>query len=208
LLPLMRRIESRLAPPVLQPYSDVTGAFLTVFARVVDSKHVFTAGHSERVAVNAVDLAKVMDLPHDEVTKARFAGLLHDVGKVAISKAIVDKAGPLEPSEAQQIKQQPVLTMAIVADIAGLPELAWIAGHHHEHWDGSGYPDALAGEDIPLLSRILAVADAMEAITSERAHRPAMQMYDAHAVLREASGKKFDPQVVDAAHEAWWHSSR
>ena len=203
LLPLIHKLESKLTLPAFRAHSDVTGTVLTVFANVVDAKHGFTSGHSERVETHSLELAKTMNLPHDEITKVRFAALLHDVGKVAVPRSIIDKIGPLTNTELFQIKHYPVLTMAIVGNIAYLSELSWIAGHHHEHWDGTGYPDGLKSEEIPMLSRILAVADAMDAITSARSYRPARSVPEALEILREASGSQFDPRVVDAAHAVW-----
>ena len=203
LLGLIHKIEAGLTLPIFRPCSDVTGTILTIFARIVDSKHGFTSGHSERVAIYAINLAKTLELPHDEITKVRFAGLLHDVGKVSVPASIIDKPGPLDSKELFQIKHYPILTMSIIGDIAYLSELAWTAGHHHEHWDGTGYPDGLLGDEIPLLSRILAVANAMDAITSPRAYRPAKRVDEALVIIRQAAGTQFDPQVVDAAYKVW-----
>jgi HD-GYP domain-containing protein (c-di-GMP phosphodiesterase class II) len=200
---LIDKLESGLTLPIFRPNSDVIGTVLTVFARTVDAKHGFTSGHSERVSAYAVDLGKVMELSHHEITKLRFAGLLHDAGKVAVPRSIMDKPGPLGPSEFLWIRHHPILTMDILANIAHLSELAWIAGHHHERWDGGGYPDSLSGEDIPLLSRILAVADAVDAITSLRSYRQTLPITRALEILRQDAGTQFDPHLVEAAHVAW-----
>lgn len=205
---LIQRFELDVGTPVFQPNSDLLGTVLTVFARVIDSKHGFMSGHSERVSKYSVDLATALGIPHNEVTKLRFAGLIHDVGKVAVPSSIIDKPGPLGQSEILQVRHHPVLTMDIIRNIAHLSELAWIAGHHHERWDGTGYPDGLAGEEIPLLSRIMAVADAFDAITSPRSYKETKTPREALRILHEASGTQFDPQVVDAAHAVWgsWES--
>lgn len=204
---LIQRLESSIALPVFQPNSDAVGTVLTVFARVVDAKHGFTSGHSEQVSRYAAEIAQSMELSYQEITKVRFAGLLHDAGKVAVPRSIIDKPGPLGPTEFTQVRHHPVLTMEILRNIAHLSELAWIAGHHHERWDGKGYPDGLAGEEIPLLSRILAAADAMDAITSPRSYRQTKSSSEALDILHEAAGSQFDPQVADAAHTAWSPSS-
>jgi len=200
---LIERFESSTSTPIFPPNSDAVSTVLTVFARVVDSKHGFTAGHSERVSQYSVEISRAMGLSHVEVTKVKYAGLLHDAGKVAVPRSIIDKPGPLVGSEIVRVKYHPVLTMDILRNIAHLSELAWIAGHHHERWDGMGYPDGLRGEEIPLLSRILAVADALDAITSPRAYKEKRTPAEALQILHEEAGSQFDPQVVDAAHSVW-----
>lgn len=205
---MIQRLEMSATAPIFHPNSDVLGTVLTVFARVVDAKHGFTCGHSERVARYAVELARAMELPHSEVTKVRFAGLLHDAGKVAVPRSIIDKPGPLGPNEFDRVKCHPTLTMDILKNIVHLSELAWIAGHHHERWDGQGYPDGLSGEEIPLLSRVLAVADAVDAITSPRSYKQEQSAARMLAILHESSGTQFDPQIVDAAHSAWQPAER
>ncbi len=204
---LIQGLESSVAAPVFQPNSDALGTVLTVFARVIDAKHGFTSGHSERVSEYATRIAKSMELPHRDAVTIRFAGLLHDAGKVAVPRSIIDKPGPLAPTEFMQVKRHPVLTMDILRNIVHLSELAWIAGHHHERWDGKGYPDGLAGEEIPLLSRILAAADAMDAIMSPRSYKQTKTLSETLGILHEAAGSQFDPHVVDAAHTAWNPSS-
>lgn len=203
LFALVQGLESQLPKPRLKPDSNTIAKILTLFAKTIDNKHTSTAGHSERVSVYSAEIARTMGLPHNEVTKLRFAGLLHDAGKVAVRKSIIDKTGPLSSSEFWFVKNHSQLTMDILRNITHLSEVSWIAGHHHERWDGRGYPDGLAGEDIPLLSRILAVADAADAIMSARPYKPARSLEDALNVLSESSGSQFDPQVVEAARETW-----
>lgn len=205
---MIQQLESSVTAPIFQPNSDVLGTLLTAFARVVDAKHGFTSGHSERVARYAVELARAMALSHNDVTSLRFAGLLHDAGKVAVPRSIIDKPGPLGPGEFDRVRSHPTLTMDILRNIVHLSELAWVAGHHHERWDGQGYPDGLSGEEIPLLSRILAVADAVDAITSPRSYKQEKSSSEMLTILHEGSGTQFDPQVVDAAHSAWHPEQR
>lgn len=203
LLQLIYRLESDLPFPIFRRFSDVTGNVLTTFAKMVDSKHNCMEGHSERVALYALNLARIMDLQHDDITKVRFAGLVHDAGKVSVPNSIIDKPGPLDSTELFKVKHHPVLTMSVIGNIACLTELAQIACHHHEHWDGTGYPDGLLGPEIPLSSRILAVADAMDAITSPRSYRRERSTEEALTILRQAAGSQFDPQVVEAADAVW-----
>ena len=203
LLELVREISTRMTPLRLPRNSDMLGSLLTVAAKMIDSKHCYSSGHSARVAGYAIDLGIALGLTHDEITKIRFAGLLHDAGKVAVRKSIIDKTGPLSPAEFLFVKNHPVLSMEILRDIARLPELAQIALHHHERWDGAGYPNGLKGDEIPLLSRVLAVADSMEAITAQRSYKPARTVREALEILRMASGTQLDPQIVEAAFSIW-----
>lgn len=205
---MIQRLESSVTGPIFQPNADTLGTVLTVFARVIDAKHGFTSGHSERVARYAVELARSMELPHGDMLKVRFAGLLHDAGKVAVPRSIIDKPGPLQPAEFIRVKHHPTLTMDILKNIVHLSELAWIAGHHHERWDGEGYPDGLAGDEIPLLSRVLAVSDAVDAITSPRSYKAEKSPTEMLAILHQGTGSQFDPQIVDAAHSAWHPAER
>jgi putative nucleotidyltransferase with HDIG domain len=196
-LRLLLRIQaSELVHRAFPPKTDMIGKVLTVIARTVDSRHRFTLGHSERVSRYAMKIAKCMDLQHHEITKLRFAGLLHDVGKAATPAAIIDKPGPLTAAELETVRHHPVLTMNIFRNVAHLDELSWIAGHHHERWDGADYPDGLAGDNVPLLSRILAVADTVDAVTSQRPYRESGSIDETLLLLKEGAGNQFDPDVV------------
>ncbi|WP_022853528.1 HD domain-containing phosphohydrolase [Thermodesulfatator atlanticus] len=171
---------------------------LRALVRALEAKDPYTKQHSERVTQYALAIAKEMGLAEDMCESLRFAGHLHDVGKVGVPDAILLKPGRLAPEEYEIIKQHPLIGAEIVGHMGLLSDEAQIIKHHHERWDGNGYPYGLAREDIPLLSRILAVADTFDAMTSVRPYRPARSFDDAFAEIVRCAGSQFDPQVVDA----------
>ncbi len=164
-------------------------------AHAVDAKDPYTHEHSQRVGRYAAALAKSLGLEPDRVAMLHTAGVLHDVGKIGIADAILLKPGELTGAETVEMRRHATLGRDIVAG-AGMPEVgAWI-GHMHERMDGKGYPDGLAGEAVPLESRILHAADALEAMISPRVYRGALGVEGALARLRRGSGTQFDPEVV------------
>jgi diguanylate cyclase (GGDEF)-like protein len=164
-------------------------------ARAVDAKDGYTHLHSQRVAFYAATLAVSLGLPPERVDMIRTAGVLHDVGKIGITDGILLKPAALTAAEAEDMRRHSELGRDIIAG-AGMTEIAdWVL-HLHERWDGGGYPLAVAGEEIPLESRILAAADALEAMTYPRVYRPALTMADALAELEGAAGTQFDPVVA------------
>lgn len=187
----------------LPPFSDALGICLRVFAQVIDAKHGYTAGHSERVSTYCVELAEAMGLPHDEVTKIKFAAYLHDAGKVSVPRSTLDKSTGLDANEWELVQAHPILTMEILSTISDLRELAEIAGHHHERYDGQGYPDRLRGKEIPLLARIMTVADAFDAMTSPRSYQGTKTIEDALVDLRGNAETQFDPEIVEVARAIW-----
>ncbi|HHV63355.1 MAG TPA: HD domain-containing protein [Firmicutes bacterium] len=176
---------------------------LSIFAKVIDAKHQYTAGHSERVAEYAVRIGKAMGLKPSELREIEAAGLLHDTGKVSVPRSVLDKSGKLTADELRIIRGHPRLTLDIIGSIRGFGEVARIAGYHHERYDGKGYPDGLKGADIPLGARILAVADTLDAVTSGRPYQRVMSCQEALELLRRNAGTQFDPQVVEAAGAAF-----
>jgi diguanylate cyclase (GGDEF)-like protein len=164
-------------------------------ARAVDARDGFTHMHSQRVAFYAATLASAMKLGDERVEEVRMAGLLHDVGKIGIRDAILLKPGKLTRDEFAVMRRHSELGRAIIAG-AGLNDLAAWVGHLHEWVDGSGYPDALRGEEIPLESRLLHVADALEAMTCPRAYREPMTPIEAVEELERSAGTQFDEAVV------------
>jgi diguanylate cyclase (GGDEF)-like protein len=165
--------------------------------RVVDAKDTYTGTHSESVARLVEQLARRLGLEEETVAQLRLAGLLHDLGKIAISDQILQKPGRLTFEELRLLRMHPELGASLLDGLDLSPVDAWIR-HHHEHWDGSGYPLGLAGTEIPLGSRIILAADAFDAIVSERSYRPAASAEAALAELRRMAGIQFDPDVVDA----------
>ncbi|MEK7817820.1 MAG: HD-GYP domain-containing protein, partial [Actinomycetota bacterium] len=179
--------------------ADEIGSSLRVFAFIIDAKHKYTAGHSERVSKYGVRLAMGLDLPREQALQVRYAGLLHDVGKASVPSSLLDKEASLTEYEYARVKKHPLLTIEVLGTISSLAVVAPIAGGHHERYDGSGYPLGLKGDEIPIGARILAVADAFDAITSDRAYRKAQNPINAIRIIEENSGSQFDPRVVAAA---------
>jgi HD-GYP domain-containing protein (c-di-GMP phosphodiesterase class II) len=166
------------------------------FVRAIDARDPYTARHSEKVAGYAVALARAMGLAPADCERIHLAGMLHDVGKVALERSVLHKAGPLDDDEWEQVRRHPALSAHIIGAVARFAVYVPGARHHHERYDGRGYPDRLAGEDIPLDARILAVADAYDAMTSDRSYRPALSHAEAIERLRADAGTQFDATCV------------
>jgi diguanylate cyclase (GGDEF)-like protein len=175
---------------------------LTGLVEAVDTKDRYTKHHSEDVARYAVFLADQLGLGPEERQSVELAGLLHDVGKIGVPGTILRKPGPLTAEEYDAIKQHPALGDAIVRDLPNVEAVKAGVRHHHERWDGTGYIDGLAGEDIPLIARIVSVADAFSAMTTTRPYRKALTVAEALHRLREASGTQLDPRLVTAFVDA------
>ncbi len=164
----------------------------------VESRDPATGKHSERLDGLITDLSDKLGLNDEEDRRLTRAGALHDIGKIGIPGSILGKPGPLTKKEWKIMQDHPDIGSAIVALIPFLKDIAPIIKHHHEHFNGDGYPDHLAGEDIPIESRILLVADAYDAMTSNRPYRLALSHEESMARLVEGKGTQFDPEVVDA----------
>lgn len=177
---------------------ELTLGVIKSLVRSLEARDAYTCGHSDRVALISSVLAE--DMGFDE--KARYqiyvAGLLHDVGKVGIPDAILNKRGSLTDDEFKIIKEHPVTGYEILKNLKQFAYVLPAVRHHHEQMDGKGYPDGLAGEDIPLDARIMAVADAFDAMTSNRPYRDGMPFEKAESILKENRGPQWDPQVLDA----------
>jgi diguanylate cyclase (GGDEF)-like protein len=165
--------------------------------RVVDVKDEYTGAHSERVALLVEGIARQLDLDDEHVEQLKLAGRLHDLGKIAIPDRVLQKPGRLTPHEERQLAHHPELGASLLDGMDIRPVDVWIR-HHHEHWDGSGYPHGLAGEEIPFGSRVILVADAYDAMTTDRSYRPATEPARALSELRRCSGVQFDAEVVAA----------
>ena len=168
--------------------------------RVVDAKDEYTGAHSERVALLVEAIARLLDCDDEQVEQLKVAGRLHDLGKIAVPDSILQKPGELTPAETRQLAHHPELGASLLDGMDIRPVDVWIR-HHHEHWDGSGYPYGLAGEEIPFGSRVILVADAYDAITTERSYRAAVSPAVAVAEIRAHAGIQFDPVVVAALEE-------
>jgi len=173
-------------------------SFATALVATLDERDEYTAGHSAAVAIYAYDIAKELRLPERDAELARVCGLVHDVGKVGLPAGLLEKPGTLSPDERRQMEAHSTIGERILRTTGDDGEIAAIVRHHHERLDGLGYPEGLAGEQIPLLSRIIAVADAYSAMTSDRPYRDAMPSALARHRMVQAAGSQFDPVVVDA----------
>ena len=176
-------------------------SFASALVAALDARDKYTAGHSACVAVYAKDIAARLGLSEEEQHVAHLAGLVHDIGKVGLPAGLLEKPGPLTLEERRIMEEHPTIGERILSNVDGYSEIAKIVRHHHERVDGHGYPDGLTVQDVPLISRILAVADAYDAMTSGRPYRDAMPSRVARMRLAQAVGTQFDTTVV-AAFEA------
>ncbi len=171
---------------------------LAALAAAVAAKDSETGAHTERVGELAVRIARRVGLPEERMEVLRWAGRLHDLGKIGIPNRILGKPGPLTPAEFEVMKQHPVRGWRVAARAGLLAQAAPIIRAHHERLDGSGYPDGLRGDEIPLEARIVAVADVWDALTSDRPYRKAMPLAQAVGIIRAEAGSRLDPRCVDA----------
>jgi len=175
---------------------------IRTLAAAIDEKDPYTRGHSGRVAKYSVLLAEVMELSEDEVYKIRISALLHDVGKIGVDDRVLKKPGELTAEEFEIMKQHPVKGANIIRPVAKLREMLPGIELHHESLNGGGYPYGLKGDEIPLMARIIAVADTLDAMTTNRPYQAAMDLEVAIERVRTLTPKKFDPAVSDALYKA------
>jgi putative nucleotidyltransferase with HDIG domain len=172
---------------------------LLALANALEAKDPYTRGHSERVAGVGRRIALELGLDADEVAAVAEAGLLHDIGKIGVPEGMLQKPGPLTAEEWQAMRRHPVVGAQIIAPFEVFARSAPLIRHHHERWDGSGYPDGLAGPAIPLGARIVAVADVFDALTSGRPYRAALARDAGLSQLLDEAGRSLDPSVVRAS---------
>jgi len=171
--------------------------FVQLIAKTIDAKDKYTAGHSMRVAEYAVMIARVFDLDERQIEILRKACLLHDIGKIGIPDGVLNKKSPLTAKDRAYIYKHPILGKEILHQMSDFQEILDIIYFHHERYDGSGYPEGLKNDEIPFLARILAVADAYDAMLSERPYRRAMSKLEAIKELLKSRGSQFDPEIVE-----------
>jgi putative nucleotidyltransferase with HDIG domain len=173
-------------------------ATVRALSNAVEARDAYTGKHAERVTRFAIEIARELGLPAPDSPEVEFGFLLHDVGKLAIPDSILFKPGPLTTEERALMSRHTIVGAEIMRDIEFLAEASQVVRSHHERWDGDGYPDRLAGEQIPLNARVFAVADVFDALTTNRPYRVALSFEQARAMIDAQSGRHFDPQVVDA----------
>ncbi len=170
---------------------------IEALALAIEAKDHTTHTHLQRVRTYAVAVAAQLNLPEDEIEALRAAALLHDIGKLAVPEQIINKPGKLTAEEFEKMKVHPLVGAEILERVAFPYPVAPIVRSHHERWDGTGYPEGLSGQEIPIGARILAAVDCLDALASHRQYRPALPLAEAMAKVKEMGGKWFDPQVVE-----------
>ena len=173
-------------------------ATVRALTNAVEARDAYTGKHAERVAAYGLELARRVEPALAEDPQTEFGYLLHDVGKVAIPDGILHKPEPLAPEEELLMRRHPLIGYEILRQVPFLEQAAGIVRSHHERYDGSGYPDGLAGEEIPVAARVFAVADALDAITTDRPYRPSAPLAEARRTIAQGSGEQFDPAAVAA----------
>ena len=176
-------------------------ATVRALSNAVEARDAYTGKHAERVTAYGMELARAVGLSIEESPQIEFGFLLHDIGKVAVPDAILFKASRLTEEEYALKRRHPITGWEILREIEFLGEAKAVVRHHHERWDGTGYPDGLVGEEIPLAARVFAVADTLDALTTDRPYRPAAGWEEARVEIHRFSGRQFDPTVV-AAYDA------
>lgn len=191
---LLARRSFELYTKMRKVYLDTIRAL----AAAIDAKDPYTKGHSERVAQTSVALVQELNLSEKEIDNIEYAALLHDIGKIGIDERILGKNDGLTGKEFERIKEHTIMGAKIIEPVEFLKDSYKTIYHHHERYDGDGYPDGLKGEDIPISARIIAVADAYDAMGSDRPYRKKLKQDKIMKELTEQSGKQFDPEVVKA----------
>lgn len=178
-------------------------ASLTVLANAIDLRDPYTRGHIERVTDYSLALASQLGWHGRKLEQLRFGAILHDIGKIFIHEAQLFTNKPLTEEDWYEIRLHPIAGAEMIKDVHFLAPAVPIVRHHHERWDGGGYPDGLTGREIPPSARIVAVADSFDAMTIDRPYRKARSPQDAYQELVSKSGTQFDPEVVEAFERAW-----
>ena len=166
-------------------------------AEAIEAKDPYTKGHCGRVAAYSLVLAKEAGYPVDGLETLEFGAFLHDIGKIGIKDAVLLKPGPLDDVEWVHMREHPVKGYEIASKIEMLKPIMSAVRNHHERWDGSGYPDKMVAEEIPLAARIVAIADAFDAMATDRPYKQALPLEECEAVLRKTAGKMYDPELIE-----------
>ncbi|MHB0913681.1 MAG: HD-GYP domain-containing protein [Armatimonadota bacterium] len=193
---------------IIEQRNKVLLESIKAFSAAIDAKERGTAQHSERMISMAMSIANALGLSPVEKGTLELAAYMHDIGKIGVKESILLKPGKLSDEEWEEIKLHPDTGSHILGNIEDLADLSQIIRHHHERMDGKGYPDGLSGEEIPILSRILAVADAFDAMTSDRPYRARLSEREALERLEQCAGSQFDPRIVEVFFEVFREQKR
>jgi HD-GYP domain-containing protein (c-di-GMP phosphodiesterase class II) len=196
---IFKDVQNKIGPIHIPPKIDAVGTTLEVVSQIIDMKHPYSSGHSLRVSRYAIAIALAMNLNHNEITLIKWAGLIHDIGKLNVSRRILSKRSSLTSGEYKKIKEHAHFTHQITSMITSLTDIVAIASSHHEYFDGSGYPLGLKNNQIPLGARILCICDAFDAMTSNRPYRNPLTPEATCKEIVRLSGKQFDPDIVKIA---------
>jgi len=194
---LRARIRSQLRLKRLTDQLEHTENVIFMLAQAVEAKDAYTEGHLRRLRAYGTQLALACGLTPTEVSAVRYGGILHDIGKIGVDEAIIRKPGPLTAEEAAQMRRHPEIGAQIVSQMRFARDVAPIINGHHEYWDGSGYPQGLSGEAIPIGARIITIVDAYDAMMTDRPYRAALGEAESLHRLRIARGTQFDPDLLD-----------
>jgi polar amino acid transport system substrate-binding protein len=170
---------------------------IIILVKALEYYDIYTQGHSEKVTKYAIKLAERLNLPTDKIKKIYWSAYVHDIGKIFIPQTLLNKPSKFSDDEYNFVKIHPIKSEELLSEVEEFKDIAKIIRHHHERWDGKGYPDGLSGEDIPLESRILAIADAFEAMTSDRPYKKALTIDEAIEEIKRCAGTQFDPKLAD-----------
>jgi HD superfamily phosphohydrolase YqeK len=184
-----------------QQHEDLLISFVRSLVSTLDAKDPYTRGHSERVALVSRRLGEHLNLPTDDLNDIYLSGMLHDVGKIGVDDRVLQKPGKLTNEEFDKIKEHPMIGYNILKGMKNLQKILPGVRYHHESYDGTGYPDGLRGEEIPLMARIMAVADAYDAMSSSRVYREGMPLDKLESIFRNGSGQQWDANIIDAYFE-------
>ncbi len=179
------------------------GSLLATLSAALEARDPNLRGHSARVTLIAEGLARKLGWRDERLDALRLGGSLHDVGKIAVNSSLLRKPGPLSEEELAEIRTHPVAGARLIESVPDFHSALPYVLHHHERWDGTGYPHGLGGEEIPVEARLLGVADAFDAMTSDRSYRPALSVEQALAELERCAGTQFDPELTETFVEGW-----
>lgn len=203
---LLTTVRSRLERSQELLFAQLQQAYqasLIMLANSIELRDQYTREHVQRVMDYSTAIARQLGWTTGQVDFLKFGSILHDIGKIHVRESILSKPGPLSPEEWVEMKRHPLIGADLVKNIPYLMPAIPVIRHHHERWDGQGYPDGLIGEAIPLAARIVAIADALDAMTTTRIYKPAFSPQQAYEEILSCSGTRYDPQVVTAFKSAW-----